>query len=207
MDGVLIEAKDWHYEALNKALALFGMSISRYDHLNTYDGLPTRKKLEMLSAERGLPKELHKFINEMKQKFTIDIIHSHCKPQFIQEYALSSLKAKGYSMAVCSNSVRGSVEAMMNRAGLEPYLDLMISNEDVIAGKPDPEMYIKAIKHFGLTPQQCLIVEDNEHGIKAARASGAHLLVVREVQDTNLENILGAINKAEADNSKVEVAA
>ena len=46
MDGVLIDARDWHYEALNKALAIFGMEINRYDHLVTYDGLPTKKKLE-----------------------------------------------------------------------------------------------------------------------------------------------------------------
>ena len=69
MDGVLIDAKDWHYEALNRALELFGYTISRYDHLVTYDGLPTRKKLEMLTKERDLPKELHSFINEMKQQF------------------------------------------------------------------------------------------------------------------------------------------
>lgn len=43
MDGVLVDAKDWHYEALNQALSLFGMEISRYDHLVTYDGLPTKK--------------------------------------------------------------------------------------------------------------------------------------------------------------------
>lgn len=49
MDGVLIDAKEWHYEALNEALGLFGYEISRYDHLVTYDGLPTAKKLEMLS--------------------------------------------------------------------------------------------------------------------------------------------------------------
>ena len=52
MDGVLIDAKEWHYEALNRALDLLGMEISRHDHLVTYDGLPTRKKLEMLSMER-----------------------------------------------------------------------------------------------------------------------------------------------------------
>lgn len=46
MDGVLIDAKDWHYEALNKALGLFGLGISRYDHLHTFDGLPTNVKLE-----------------------------------------------------------------------------------------------------------------------------------------------------------------
>ena len=47
MDGVLIDAKDWHYEALNKALGLFGMEISRYDHLHSFDGLPTKEKLSL----------------------------------------------------------------------------------------------------------------------------------------------------------------
>ena len=49
MDGVLVDAKDWHYEALNKSLSLFGLQISRYDHLHTFDGLPTRDKLKIIS--------------------------------------------------------------------------------------------------------------------------------------------------------------
>ncbi|NMZ69248.1 Haloacid dehalogenase superfamily, subfamily IA, variant 2 with 3rd motif like haloacid dehalogenase/haloacid dehalogenase superfamily, subfamily IA, variant 3 with third motif having DD or ED [Pseudomonas peli] len=189
MDGVLIDAKDWHYEALNRALELFGMPISRADHLTTFDGLPTRKKLEMLSLERGLPKDLHDFINEMKQQYTMDIIHARCNPRFTHEYALSSLKHAGYFMAVCSNSVRDTVETMMRKANLMQYLDLLVSNEDVSKGKPDPEMYTKAINFLNLKPEECLVVEDNENGIRAARASGAHLLVVRTVDDTNFNNI------------------
>ena len=77
MDGVLIDAKDWHYEALNKALKLFGMEISKHDHLVTYDGLPTNIKLKMISDERGLPTSLHNFINEMKQSYTNDCIYTH----------------------------------------------------------------------------------------------------------------------------------
>lgn len=196
MDGVLIEAKEWHYEALNRALELFGMPISRFDHLTTFDGLPTRKKLEMLSAERDLPTELHEFINEMKQAYTMEIVHSKCMPTFVHEYALSKLKSEGYKLAVCSNSVRQTVVTMMDRANLKQYLDLMVSNEDVSKGKPDPEMYLMAMKTLGLEPTECLIVEDNENGIKAAKASGAHLLVVRDVHDTNYENIVSAITKA-----------
>ena len=197
MDGVLIEAKDWHYEALNKALDLFGLSISRFDHLTTFDGLPTRRKLEMLSLERGLPRELHEFLNEMKQQYTMDMVHTSCKPRFCHQQALATLKHTGYRVAVCSNSVRLTVETMMEKAGLVPYIDLMVSNEDVSKGKPDPEMYLKAIAHFGLDPAACLIVEDNEHGIRAARASGAHLLVVREVTDTHIDNILSRIREIE----------
>jgi beta-phosphoglucomutase len=198
MDGVLIEAKDWHYEALNKALDLFGMAISRFDHLTTFDGLPTRRKLEMLSMERGLPRELHPFLNEMKQQYTMQIVHTQCKPSFCHQQAMSTLKHRGYRLAVCSNSVRPTVEAMMAKAGLTPYLDYMVSNEDVAKGKPDPEMYLKAMSHFGLQPHECLVVEDNENGIKAARASGAHLLVVKEVADTTVQNIFARIDQIEA---------
>ena len=59
LDGVLVDATEWHYVALNRALALFGFDITRYEHLSDYNGLPTRKKLQMLSVEKGLPQALH----------------------------------------------------------------------------------------------------------------------------------------------------
>ena len=67
MDGVLIDAREWHYQSLNKALQLFGKGISRQDHLDNFDGLPT-EKLERLSSNRGLPHELHEFVNDLKLK-------------------------------------------------------------------------------------------------------------------------------------------
>jgi beta-phosphoglucomutase len=193
MDGVLIEAKDWHYEALNKALALFGYEISRYDHLVTYDGLPTSKKLAMLTKERGLPQGLHTFLNELKQKYTMEIVHAQCKPTFTHEYALSRLKAEGYKLAVASNSVRNTVEIMMDKSTLRPYLDLLLSNQDVNKGKPDPEIYTTAIQRLGLTPQECLVVEDNVNGIKAATDAGAHVMVVQTVYDVHYTAITQAI--------------
>lgn len=189
MDGVLIDAKDWHYDALNQALRLFGLEISRADHLTTFDGLPTRRKLEMLTVTEGLPVELHGFLNELKQAYTMEIVNSRCRPTFIHEYALAKLKSRGIKLAVASNSVRNSVVAMMERSHLAVYLDVMLSNEDVSKPKPDPEIYIRAMEQLGVQPQEALIVEDNEHGIRAARASGAHVLVVKTVQDVNLVNI------------------
>ena len=197
MDGVLIDAKDWHYEALNKALAWFGFSISRYDHLVTYDGLPTKKKLEMLTMERGLPKGLHQFINELKQIYTMEMIFQKCKPVFYHEYALSRLKAEGYRLAVASNSIRQTVELMMEKSNLARYMDLMLSNQDVSKPKPDPEIYNTAIARLGLKPEECLIVEDNQNGIKAAQASGANVMIVSSVEDVNYTNIKATIKKFE----------
>ena len=197
MDGVLIDAKDWHYEALNKALSLFGFEISRYDHLVTFDGLPTSRKLEMLSVERGLPRSLHKFINEMKQQYTMDYVYTCCKPRFIHQYALSRLNAEGYRLALASNSIRKTVELMLDKADLSQYMVFMLSNQDVKKTKPDPEIYLTAIKRLGLKPEECLIAEDNQNGIQAALASGAYLFKVDTVNDVTYTNIKRRIEEIE----------
>jgi len=197
MDGVLIDAKDWHYEALNKALALFGFEITRTEHLSTYDGLPTSVKLKKLTIEKGLPKKLHKFISEIKQQYTIQIIQEQCRPRFNHEFALMKLKAEGYRIAVCSNSIRMTIEMMMDYAKLTQYLEFIVSNQDVKNAKPDPEIYLTAMEKMGLSPDECLICEDNENGIKAALASGGHLLNIVTVDDVNYENIKKQIAKIE----------
>ena len=189
MDGVLIDAKDWHYEALNKALRLFGMEINRYDHLTAFDGLPTKVKLKKLSKRFYLPESLHPFINEMKQLYTVELIHQCCHPMFHHQYALSKLHQEGYKIAVCSNSIRKTIVLMMEKAELMPYIDLIVSNEDVVKSKPDPEMYITTIDKFGLKPEECIVVEDNPNGIQAAKASGAAVLEVATVYDVTYENI------------------
>ena len=197
MDGVLIDAKDWHYEALNKALGYFGVEISRYDHLSSYDGLPTATKLEMLSLERGLPEGLHEFISSLKQKFTREMIFSFCTPVFDHEYALSRLKRDGYKLAVCSNSIRATVDMMLQAAHLDHYLEFSLSNEDVQSPKPDPEIYESSIGRLDLKAEECLILEDNDHGIEAARRSGAHLMPIGTVRDVNYRNICAAIARIE----------
>ena len=190
MDGVLIDAKDWHYEALNRALNLFGFNISRYDHLVTFDGLPTRKKLEMLSREHGLPPRLHPFLNELKQVYTTELVHARCKPRFQHEFALSRLKVDGYRLGVASNSVRPSVELMMEKSRLAPYLATIVSNQDVEHAKPAPDIYLKAAANLGAKPAACLVVEDNPNGIAAARAAGCPVLVVQDVTDVTYERIV-----------------
>src|SRR6185312_6187225 len=145
LDGVLIDARDWHYQALNRALHLFGLEIPRDDHIVSYDGLPTKKKLEMLSMERGLPPQLHGFINRMKQIYTMELIYAQCKPLFFHQYALARLKKDGFKMAVCSNSIRETLDLMISRADLKQFFEFTLSNQDVKAPKPDPEIYLKAI--------------------------------------------------------------
>ena len=70
LDGVLVEARDIHYEALNRALSEVDEKyvIGREEHLSSYDGLSTSKKLKKLTKEKGLPESLHGQVWEGKQK-------------------------------------------------------------------------------------------------------------------------------------------
>lgn len=199
MDGVLIDAKEWHFEALNEALQLFGYEISRYDHLITYDGLSTAQKLEMLTLEKGLPRKLHRFINELKQQYTVKRIFTECYPVFAHEYALSNLKKDGYKIVVASNSIKNTVQLMMERSDLYKYLDFFLCNQDVKQPKPSPEIYNKAIERLNISPDQCLVVEDNHNGIQAARDAGAHVMQVMSVADVTYFNICRNIALAEGD--------
>jgi HAD superfamily hydrolase (TIGR01509 family) len=197
LDGVLIDATEWHYEALNRALALFGYEISRYEHVSAYDGLPTRRKLEMLTVEKGLPAALHGLINELKQIYTREEILAHCWPVFEKEYMLSRLRREGYRIAVCSNAIRDSVQLMLDRSGLTPYLEFILSNEDVDRAKPDPAMYAKALEKLGLPADRVMAVEDAPHGIAAAKKAGLQVCQVMGFQDVDYWRIREALDAAE----------
>ena len=136
-------------------------------------------------------------ISELKQKYTQQISHSECRPMFNHQYALKKIKQLSYKTAVCSNSIRNTIETMLSLASIDNYFDLIISNQDVQNSKPAPDMYLEAMKRLDLEPKECLIIEDNENGIKAAKASGGHLMIVNEPNDVTLENIKKTIKSIE----------
>lgn len=186
MDGVLIDAREWHYDALNKALNLFWFTITRQEHENFYDWLPTKVKLEKLSEEKWLPRTLHSFINQMKQQYTVDAIYNQSTVDFGKQIMLKKLKERWIKLACCSNSIRNSIEMMLNKAMILSYFDLILSNEDVKESKPSPQIYQLAMERLALHPTEVLIIEDSPHGIEAAYASWAHVLKVNNATEVHL---------------------
>lgn len=197
MDGVLIDAKEWHYCALNRALNIFGEEIGRGEHNSTFDGLPTKAKLQVLSKQGRIPSGMHNFLNELKQKYTMEIMVSQCRPNFVHQHALSKLKSEGYSLAVASNSIRNTVRAMMDLSALTQYLDFYLSNDDVAKSKPSPDIYLLALEKLGLKPSEVIVLEDNNHGFEAARAANCNLLEIKNVDEVNYKNIRSFISRLE----------
>jgi HAD superfamily hydrolase (TIGR01509 family) len=187
LDGVLVEAKNLHFEAFNRALGN-KYAISWKEHLSKYDGLKTNQKLEMLTQEKNLPVELHSQIWENKQKYTLQELRL-LKPNQTLQSVMNALVEDGYKIAVCSNSIRKTVLTVLSKLGIMEFMDYIISNEDVQNSKPHPEMYWRAISKMGCLPEETLIVEDSPYGLLAASRAKAHVLRVKNPQEVTYTNI------------------
>jgi beta-phosphoglucomutase-like phosphatase (HAD superfamily)/dTDP-glucose pyrophosphorylase len=200
LDGVLVDAKNIHYEALNKALG-GDFEIKWDEHLSIYDGLKTNQKLEILTSKKGLPVERHKQIWEDKQFHTLNALKTLEKSKVLID-CFEKLIYDGYKIACCSNSIRKTVLTVLAKLGIIEYFDLIISNEDVKNSKPHPEMYWKAISSMSVSPEETLIVEDSPHGLIAAHRSKSHVFRVSSPDDVTYENINNKIDELKMDNKK-----
>jgi HAD superfamily hydrolase (TIGR01509 family) len=191
LDGVLVEAKQIHYDTLNQALKEIDEKyiITEAEHLSTYDGLKTTQKLEMLTKSKGLHPEFYDDIWYRKQHLTIEAI-SQLQPDLQKIELFKELRDRGYKLACASNSIRRSVLVMLAKIGIIEYMDLIISNEDVKNSKPHPEMYWKAMSMMSVLPEETLIVEDSPHGLLAASRSRANVLRVDNPKDLVISKII-----------------
>ncbi len=187
LDGVLVDMREAHYEALNLALMTFGERIGEEEHEETFNGLPSRKKLAILAEDGRISTDDIETINSMKQDFTKKIIPRLCVPDPEKIDLLKTLRDSGLKIACCTNSLQDMAELMLRTAGLFESLEFVIGNDSVTHPKPDPEMYQAAMERLDVSPEETLIVEDSLYGIAAARASGATVLEVTGVEDVTEE--------------------
>lgn len=192
LDGVLVDTKKIHYESLNSVLDEPYL-ITWDEHLSTYDGLKTNRKLELLTERKGLPTSEYDKIWISKQEKTLEKLKD-LKPNKSLQLILSKLVKDGYKIAVCSNSIRKTVLTVLSKLGIIEYMDLVLSNEDVKNSKPHPEIYWKAISMMGYLPEETLIIEDSPTGLLSATRSGSNVF---RVNNPNNVTYLGITNKIE----------
>ena len=190
LDGVLVDAKEIHYEALNKALALVGEKyvINREEHLSTYDGNTSVEKLKLLTKNKGLPYELHQEIWETKQEFSSSIIDEFERDDRLVE-VLKRLRSEGYILACATNSIRYSAKLQLIRRGFLKHIDILYTNQDVINPKPFSEMYLRCIIKAGVNTKETIILEDSPLGRYGARQTGAYVLDIKDSHDVTYEII------------------
>mgnify|MGYP001411612317 CR=1 FL=1 len=198
LDGVLIDSKEIHFEALNLALDE-KFRISREEHISEYDGLPTREKLNLLSEKKGLPTSCFDQIWIDKQQITLNIFKRTISKDYELMNFFQQLINEGYKIAVASNSIRNTVKIILLKLGLLEFIDIFVSNEDILRNKPYPEMYWKCMIALGAIPENTVIIEDSLIGRQGALDSKCHLITVdnrKDLDQSKINKIKKILNKS-----------
>lgn len=199
LDGVIIDSRELHYNCFNQALSEIGTEyvITEEEHNTIYDGLPTSKKLQMLTKYKNLPENKHDEIWKRKQEITLEnLIKTVDRDENLIEI-FRYLISKNIKICVASNSIRKTIDIILEAKRLTGYVSFVVSNEDVEYPKPNPQMYLKCMTHFGISPKNTIVVEDSFVGRQAAFESGAILCPVKNPTEVTLDRINSYINKKE----------
>ena len=196
LDGILVNACGWHKQALDQALQeTCHYTISEADHFTTFNGLPTKKKLELLMKlgivlEEQIPKIFH-----LKQEFTKNTIKEQGQIDLEKIEMHKALINLNIPRVCVTNSITETARLMLEVTGQWPYLTDLISNEMVRTPKPHGEGYIRAMIKYQAYPEETLICEDSPVGLRAAYASGAHVLECKDETEVTKERVLRAIQE------------
>lgn len=194
LDGVLVDSKEIHFNSLNLALSNVGREfvISKSEQDNIFEGLTTKSKLTILSQLKNLDASLHGQIWKDKQAFSTAMFSSVSRDTELISL-FNYIKSHDILIGVASNSIRSTLDGCLAALGLDRIIDYSLSNEDVSAPKPNPEIYIKCMNYFGAASSDVVIFEDSPIGKAAAIASGATVVEVINRADLTLEKIAKSV--------------
>ena len=188
LDGVLVNACEWHRVALNEALIdVCDYEISLQDHYSTFNGIPTKKKLDILENNGIINRSDIASVYEKKQQKTIEVIERECKVREEKIEMLKFLKKRGLKVACYTNSIRETGTLMLKKTGIYDLFDLFCSNQDVPEPKPSPAGYNQIMNHFNVKKENTLIIEDSPKGFEAAYLSGAKVFRVINQEQVNID--------------------
>lgn len=177
LDGVLTETREIHFQAFHESLKSIGIFLTEEEHTRKYDGLPTKTKLEALREQYSLCNDQIITIDQAKQRLTIELLKNKIQEDHVLIQIMEKL-SRTYRMCVCSNARRDSLDLTLEKIGISKFFEFTLSQQDVGAPKPSPDIYLKALDIFQAQKAECLIFEDSPHGVLSAENSGIDCIKV-----------------------------
>jgi HAD superfamily hydrolase (TIGR01509 family) len=204
-DGTVCRLQEAHYLSLNKALEAVDpkFTISEEEQVERFEGLSTKRKIEILVAERNFPQDKAQQVFNLKQELTAKAIEETVSYDAQLDDTFEKLRDEGYTLFIASNAIHATIEAGLKKLGIFHHFHKILSNEDVALTKPHPEIFLKAMIEAGADPAETLIIEDSKNGRHSAVRSGAHVCDVDHSGHTTYTNIKATIKRAEAKNKPI----
>lgn len=171
LDGTLVDTMPLHYRAWNEAMRRAGLSEPLdEDFFYSLGGVPTRRVAELMGEHYRLRLDPDRVFHE-KEALFLDLKSEMRLIDPVADFARQAAK-RGKPVSVASGGPRDIVRQTLQLMELTPLFPVVITPEDVVFGKPAPDMFLLAAERMGVPPRDCLVFEDAEPGIAAARTAG-----------------------------------
>jgi len=187
MDGVLVDTESCHREAYTELWRHVGIRGPSYRDIA---GRTTREVVAAVTAAlKPDPETLLSWVH-LKQESARRHVLQH---DLLYDDVLDSVNrlAKTYRLALATGGSRDTVEFVLRRLALAPFLEVVVTADDVSAGKPAPESYVRAMNESQVDPGATLVVEDSSAGLQAGLSSGAKVVSVRSGAELPHPRFLG----------------
>jgi len=180
-DGVLVDTERLYFRASQEALGRIGISLEdrQFASLSLVKG----RSIFDLAEQQGHSKKTLQRLRNWRNRRYSELVNSHDTVIPGVRDSLRQLFGK-LGMAIVTSSRRDHFEIIHSRSGLLPYFDFVLTREDYQRTKPSPEPYLLALRKSGLSPDQCLVVEDSPRGLAAAKAAGLTCWVIPGFQSS-----------------------
>ena len=188
-DGVLADTEDLHWAAFQEVARERGLTLSRDDYFHRFLGLPDHDCIAAFCADGGAPlstAELDRLVARKRRHFAELSQDMGLYPGV--DVTLRRLYAH-FALAIASGAARDEIEAVLERAGVQSLFGAVVAAEDVAAGKPSPDPFLRALGDLNrrrprpFASRECVVVEDSPAGVAAARAAGMQCIAVTTSHD------------------------
>ncbi len=175
MDGVLVDSEQFICEAAIRMFAEHGVSVQPQDFI-PFVGAGENRYIGGVAEQHGFSIDIER---DKARTYAIygEIVKGRLEPLRGVRGFIARARERGLKLALASSADRVKIDINLEEIGLPPEtFDAVVSGEDVVNKKPDPEIFLVASEMLELFPEQCLVVEDAVNGVAAAKAAGARCL-------------------------------
>ncbi len=179
LDGVLVTTDDCHYRAWKRMADEEGIPFDRRIN-QRLRGVSRMESLEIIleNANRVYSESDKKAMAERKNAYYVDMINSLEKTAILPGATVTLIKLREAEIRMAIGSSSRNATAILNRLGLTVFFDAVADGNQIRHSKPNPEVFLLAAEKLGLTPAECLVVEDADAGVEAAVRAGMRVLAV-----------------------------
>ncbi|MFD9540972.1 HAD family hydrolase [Streptomyces sp. NPDC060022] len=177
LDGTLVDSEPNYYEAGRRLLSRYGVQDYDWEKHTRFIGIGTRETLTVLRAEYGIEAQVEELLAG-KNALYLELAGASTKVFPQMQLLVERLHEDGVVMAVASGSSRAAIGATLAVTGLDAYIRLYVSAEEVARGKPEPDVFLEAARRLGAEPADCVVLEDAVPGVEAAHAAGMRCIAV-----------------------------